>query len=166
MADPYYIDSQGELAWRMRGILADWLIQIHMRFRFLPETIFLAVNIVDRFLSKRVVALAKLQLVGITASLIAAKYEEVVHPSPKQFCAAAEGDYDTNDIVKAEAYILKVLDWDISYPGPLLFLRQISLGADAMQLGVSWSDNPQLSDSNTGFADSNSGEILRGDLYR
>ena len=38
------MDSQKDLAWKMRGILTDWLIQVHMRFRLLPEAHYLAVN--------------------------------------------------------------------------------------------------------------------------
>jgi len=67
------MDSQKDLAWKMRGILTDWLIQVHTRFRLLPETLYLAVNIIDRFLSARVVSLAKLQLVGIMCMFLAAK---------------------------------------------------------------------------------------------
>lgn len=80
MPNPNYMESQKELAWKMRGILTDWLIQVHVRFRLLPETLFLCVNIIDRFLSARVVSLAKLQLVGVTCMFIAAKFEEIRSP--------------------------------------------------------------------------------------
>ena len=42
------MDNQKELQWKMRGILVDWLIEVHTKFRLLPETLFLAVNIIDR----------------------------------------------------------------------------------------------------------------------
>lgn len=74
MPNPQYMDDQEDLKWQMRGILIDWLVEVHIRFRLLPETLFLAVNIVDRFLSNKVVLLDKLQLVGVTAMFIAAKY--------------------------------------------------------------------------------------------
>jgi len=56
-----YMASQKELAWPMRGILLDWLVQVHARFQMLPKTLFLCVNIIDRFSSARVVSLAKLK---------------------------------------------------------------------------------------------------------
>jgi len=62
----------------MRGILLDWLVQVHGRFQLLPETLFLCMNIIDRFLSAQVVSLAKLQLVGITYLFISSKVEEIV----------------------------------------------------------------------------------------
>ncbi|MBE3046670.1 hypothetical protein IMZ48_29895, partial [Candidatus Bathyarchaeota archaeon] len=53
--NPNYMDHQDELEWKMRGILIDWLVEVHTRFHLLPETLFLAVNVVDRFLSEKVV---------------------------------------------------------------------------------------------------------------
>ena len=64
----------------MRTTLIDWLLQVHLRYHMLPETLWIAINIVDRFLSVRVVSLIKLQLVGVTAMFIAAKYEEILAP--------------------------------------------------------------------------------------
>ena len=59
----------------MRAILVDWLVEVHMKFRLVPETLYLCVNIIDRYLEKEFVERTKLQLVGITALLIACKYE-------------------------------------------------------------------------------------------
>lgn len=72
--------GQQEIDWDMRQTLIDWLLQVHLRYHMLPETLWIAVNILDRFLSKRVVSLVKLQLVGVTAMFIAAKYEEIAAP--------------------------------------------------------------------------------------
>ena len=48
MPDPNYMDHQREVTWKMRGILIDWLVEVHGKFRLLPETMFLAVHLVDR----------------------------------------------------------------------------------------------------------------------
>ena len=120
------MESQKDLAWKMRGILTDWLIQVHMRFRLLPETLFLATNIIDRFLSTRVVSLAKLQLVGITCMFVAAKVEEIVAPSAANFLYCADASYTEVEILQAERYILKTLEWNMSYPNPIHFLRRVS----------------------------------------
>ena len=135
MPNPNYIDTQRDLAWKMRGILMDWLIQVHTRFRLLPETLFLAVNIVDRFLSARTVSLVRLQLVGITAIFIAAKYEEIMAPSLHNFIYCSDSTYEEKDILEAEKYILKSLDWNLSYPNPIHFLRRSSK-ADGYDLQV------------------------------
>ncbi|GAA6063576.1 hypothetical protein JCM10212_003155 [Sporobolomyces blumeae] len=126
MPEPDYMANQNEVTWKMRGILVDWLVEIHTKFRLLPETIFLAVNIIDRFLSTRVVSLVKFQLVGVTALFIAAKYEEVVCPSVNNFLYMTDGGYSDEEILKAERYVLSIIGFNLSYPNPINFLRRIS----------------------------------------
>ncbi|KAF8480251.1 cyclin-like protein [Russula ochroleuca] len=126
LPNPNYMDNQKDLAWKMRGILTDWLIQVHTRFRLLPETLYLAVNIIDRFLSARVVSLAKLQLVGITCMFLAAKVEEIVAPSAINFLYCADSSYTEAEILQAEKYILKTLEWNMGLPNPIHFLRRVS----------------------------------------
>ncbi|BGP57727.1 hypothetical protein JCM8202_002380 [Rhodotorula sphaerocarpa] len=126
MPDPEYMSMQNEVTWKMRGILVDWLIEIHTKFRLLPETIFLAVNIIDRFLTSRVVSIVKFQLVGVTALFIAAKYEEVVCPSVNNFLYMTDGGYTDEEILKAERYILGIIGFNLSYPNPINFLRRVS----------------------------------------
>lgn len=124
--NPEYMDHQDDLQWKMRGILVDWLIEVHTRFRLLPETLFLAVNIVDRFLSSKVVMLDKLQLVGVTAMFIAAKYEEVFSPHVQYFRHVADDGFTEEEILRAERFVLSTLDYNLSYPNPMNFLRRIS----------------------------------------
>ena len=124
--NPDYMDHQEHLEWNLRGVLVDWLVEVHLRFHLLPETLYIAVNIVDRFLSAKVVQLEKLQLVGITALFIASKYEEVLSPHVTNFRNVADDGYTEVEILSAERYILQALNYDLSYPNPLNFLRRIS----------------------------------------
>lgn len=126
LPNPDYMDNQTELEWKMRGILIDWLLEVHSRFRLLPETLFLAVNIIDRFLSRKVVQLDRLQLVGVTAMFIASKYEEVLSPHVQNFVHVADDGFSDSEILSAERFILAALDYDLSYPNPMNFLRRIS----------------------------------------
>ncbi|KAF2151965.1 A/B/D/E cyclin [Myriangium duriaei CBS 260.36] len=126
LPNPNYMEKQGELEWKMRGILIDWLLEVHSRFRLLPETLFLAVNIIDRFLSRKVVQLDRLQLVGVTAMFIASKYEEVLSPHVQNFRHVADDGFTEQEILSAERFILSALDYDLSYPNPMNFLRRIS----------------------------------------
>lgn len=126
MPNGNYMSMQRDLNWNLRGVLADWLIETHAKFRLLPETLFLALNVVDRFLSLRTISLSKLQLVGVTALFIAAKYEEVLCPSIQNFLYVADGGYTSEEILRAERYMLKVLNFDLSYASPMNFLRRIS----------------------------------------
>lgn len=124
--NPDYMDHQDDLEWKTRGILIDWLIEVHTRFHLLPETLFLAVNIIDRFLSEKVVQLDRLQLVGITAMFIASKYEEVLSPHVANFRHVADDGFTESEILSAERFILTTLNYDLSYPNPMNFLRRIS----------------------------------------
>lgn len=126
MPNANYMEHQDDLEWKMRGILVDWLIEVHTRFRLLPETLFLAINIVDRFLSSKVVPLDKLQLVGITAMFIASKYEEVLSPHVGNFVHVADDGFTVEEVLSAERYTLSTLKYDLSYPNPMNFLRRIS----------------------------------------
>ncbi|KAJ2083152.1 G2/mitotic-specific cyclin, partial [Coemansia sp. RSA 988] len=126
MPDEQYMGKQKELTWDMRRVLVNWLVQIHYQLRMLPETLFLAVNLVDRFLSLRQVSVAKLQLVGLTGLLVACKYEEMTTPHIQDFAYLAGNCYSVNEIMNAEVFMLRVLDFDLSYPSPLTFLRRVS----------------------------------------
>ena len=124
--NPDYMSHQDDLEWKTRGILIDWLIEVHTRFHLLPETLFLAVNIIDRFLSEKVVQLERLQLVGITAMFIASKYEEVLSPHVANFRHVADDGFSESEILSAERFVLGALNYDLGYPNPMNFLRRIS----------------------------------------
>lgn len=126
LPNPDYMDHQDELEWKTRSILVDWLIEVHTRFHLLPETLFLAINIIDRFLSEKVVQLDRVQLVGITAMFIASKYEEVLSPHVGNFKHVADNGFTESEILAAERFILQTLEYDLSYPNPMNFLRRIS----------------------------------------
>ncbi|KAK7730130.1 B-type cyclin [Botryosphaeria dothidea] len=128
--NPFYMDNQAEIQWSMRSVLMDWLVQVHHRFTLLPETLFLAVNYVDRFLSCKVVSLGKLQLVGATAIFVAAKYEEINCPSVSEIVYMVDGGYTVDEILKAERFMLSMLQFELGWPGPMSFLRRISKADD------------------------------------
>lgn len=121
-----YIDLHPELKWNMRTILVDWLIEVHSSLRLLPETLFLAINFMDRFLSRRVCNLSKFQLVGLAALFVASKTEEITCPSISGFMKMTDGAFQETEMLHAEQYMLQILDFDIWAPGPLTFIRRIS----------------------------------------
>ncbi|KAI0848588.1 cyclin-like protein [Daldinia vernicosa] len=127
---PHYMDIQTEIKWSMRAVLMDWVIQVHTRFGLLPETLFLAVNYIDRFLSVKIVSIGKLQLVGATALLLAAKYEEINCPSVQEIVYMVDGGYNQEEVLKAERFMLTMLNFALGWPGPMSFLRRISKADD------------------------------------
>ncbi|CUM63030.1 uncharacterized protein PRCAT00000592001 [Priceomyces carsonii] len=130
LPDANYMDNQDELKWEMRGVLIDWVVQVHTRFNLLPETLFLTVNYIDRFLSKRKVSLSRFQLVGAVALFIAAKYEEINCPTVQEVAYMADNAYSVDDFLKAERFMIDVLEFDMGWPGPMSFLRRTSKADD------------------------------------
>ncbi|KAI0303727.1 cyclin-like protein [Multifurca ochricompacta] len=120
MPTPNYMDAQNEITWGMRQTLVDWLLQVHLRYHMLPETLWIAVNIVDRFLSHRTVSLVKLQLVG-----------EILAPSAEEFVFMTENGYTKEEILKGERIVLQTLEFNIShYCSPYSWMRKISHADD------------------------------------
>ena len=130
LPNPHYMDNQAEIQWSMRGVLMDWIVQVHHRFNLLPETLFLTTNYIDRFLSCKVVSLGKLQLVGATAIFIAAKYEEIDCPSVQEIVYMVDNGYSVDEVLKAERFMLSMLQFELGWPGPMSFLRKISKADD------------------------------------
>lgn len=126
-----YMAGQSELNWEMRQTLVDWLLQVHLRYHLLPETLWIAINVVDRFLSKRIVSVQKLQLVGVTALFTASKFEEILAPSVDEFVFMTENAYSRDEILKGERIVLQTLEFQISnYCSPYSWMRRISKADD------------------------------------
>eukprot|EP00062_Callorhinchus_milii_P002288 gi/632938326/ref/XP_007904570.1/ PREDICTED: G2/mitotic-specific cyclin-B2 [Callorhinchus milii] len=120
-----YLAGQ-EINERMRAILVDWLIQVHSRFHLLQETLYMGIAIVDRFLQSQPVSRKNLQLVGVTAMLLASKYEEMYAPEIGDFVYITDNAYTKAQIRQMEILILKELDFKLGRPLPLHFLRRAS----------------------------------------
>ncbi|NXC97596.1 CCNB2 protein, partial [Certhia familiaris] len=127
---PHYLDGRMTNG-RMRAILVDWLVQVHSRFRLLQETLYMCVAIMDRFLQSHPVPRKKLQLVGVTALLVASKYEEILSPDVADFVYITDNAYTSSEIREMEMIILKELNFDLGRPLPIHFLRRASKAGEA-----------------------------------
>ena len=90
-----------------------WLVEVHLKFKLVPESLYLTVNLIDRFLEKEQVNRQKLQLIGVTAMLIACKYEEIYPPIVKDFVYITDNAYSKEEILETERLMLQTLDFDI-----------------------------------------------------
>ncbi|KAK6347203.1 hypothetical protein TWF696_007277 [Orbilia brochopaga] len=121
------IDIQTEIQWFMRPYLLDFLIEAHIAFQLLPETLFLTVNLLDRYCSKRVVFKRHYQLVGCAAMLIAAKYGDKKDrvPTIRELQSMCCGLYEEDMFVQMERHVLQTLNWIIGHPTIDNFLQMI-----------------------------------------
>ena len=97
-ARPGYMETQRHVNQTMRSILVDWLIEVHLSFDFVPETLFLAVNLVDRYLERAQVSCDKLQLAGISCFFVASKYEEINRPELRALVHLSDHAYTRQDV--------------------------------------------------------------------
>ncbi|XP_023298946.2 G2/mitotic-specific cyclin-B isoform X2 [Lucilia cuprina] len=128
----YLFKLEAEVYAKMRAVLIDWINEVHTQFHLVAETFQLAVAIIDRYLqtvkdTKR----SHLQLVGVTALFIAAKYEELFPPAIADFIYITDDTYTGKQIRQMELQIFKALGCNLSRPLPIHFLRRFSKAADA-----------------------------------
>ena len=122
--------AQTDINEKMRAILIDWLVDVHLKFKLLPDTMHLTVNIIDRFLSLKHVVRKKLQLVGVTAMLLASKYEEIYAPEVKDFVYISDKAYTRDEILKMESLMLGTLRWHLTVPSAHTFNKRCIKCAD------------------------------------
>lgn len=109
----------------MRTILVDWLVDVHGRFKMLQETLYLSISVMDSFLqADNTINRRELQLVGLTAMLIAAKFEETWAPEINDFVYMSDKAYTAKDVLAMECRMLQKLDFRMGRPLPLHFLRR------------------------------------------
>ena len=164
---------QGDVNEKMRAILVDWLVDVHLKFKLMPETLFLTTNLIDRFLEAKQVTRKHLQLVrrgqrgrgaggeqrhpwpawaalaggtsascraalspaslresllppqvGVTAMLVASKYEEIWAPEVRDFVYISDRAYTRDQILNMEKIMLNVLRFNLTVPTPFNFLAR------------------------------------------
>ncbi|XP_010521286.1 PREDICTED: cyclin-A1-2 isoform X2 [Tarenaya hassleriana] len=108
----------------MRAVLVDWLVEVAEEYRLIPETLYLSVNYIDRYLSGNVINRQKLQLLGVACMMIAAKYEEICPPQVEEFCYITDNTYFKNEVLEMESSVLNYLKFEITAPTAKCFLRR------------------------------------------
>eukprot|EP00525_Craspedostauros_australis_P009782 CAMPEP_0198111902 /NCGR_PEP_ID=MMETSP1442-20131203/3826_1 /TAXON_ID= /ORGANISM="Craspedostauros australis, Strain CCMP3328" /LENGTH=226 /DNA_ID=CAMNT_0043768507 /DNA_START=123 /DNA_END=803 /DNA_ORIENTATION=- len=86
---------------------------------------YLCVNIIDRYLSVVQIPRQKLQLVGVTALLVACKYEELFPMEVKDCVYITDRAYTKDEVVMMEAHIAKKLKFRLSAPTAFQFLQRM-----------------------------------------
>jgi len=122
---PGYMKNQTDINEKMRAILIDWLVEVHLKFKLFSETLYLTVNLIDRYLEKENVLRQHLQLVGVTSMLIASKYEEIYAPEVRDFVYITDQAYTKEEILAMEYKILTTLEFNVTTPSSFRFLERI-----------------------------------------
>ncbi|EPS63345.1 hypothetical protein M569_11441, partial [Genlisea aurea] len=120
----YMEKKQRDITKGMRAVLIDWLVEVSEEYRLVPDTLYLTVNLIDRYLSENSMEKQRLQLLGVTCMLIASKYEEMRAPSVEELCFITDSTYTKEEVVKMESRVLNFLRFQLSVPTTKKFLRR------------------------------------------
>jgi len=139
--DEGFMERQADVTAKMRAILVDWLVDVHLKFKLQPDALHLTVNLLDRYLSLRPVSRKKLQLIGMTCMHIAGKVHEIYPPELRDYCNICDRAYTGQEIMDMELDVLLVLKFECEAVSPLSFL---SLFIGAANVDVSDSEVVQF----------------------
>jgi len=119
------MDQQPEIKWHMRPCLVEFLVELHFTFRLRPETLYLTLNIVDRYVSRRIVYIKHYQLVGCAALWIAAKFEDAKErvPTVQELVHYCRDTYDESAFIQMEGHVLATIQWTLGHPTAEAWLR-------------------------------------------
>ncbi|XP_077265945.1 G2/mitotic-specific cyclin-B3-like [Temnothorax americanus] len=122
-----YMDRQvcfspwrGAREW-MRALLVDWMVEVQESFELNHETLYLAVKLVDLYLTKMTVGKETLQLLGAASLFIASKFDERI-PLMVEDLYICNGAYTKRELIKMEISILKIVNFDLGIPLSYRFL--------------------------------------------
>ena len=107
-----------------RAFLIEWIIDVHRKFRLLPETLYVTVYIIDKFLSLKQIKKSQLHILGVTSLLISTKYEEIYPPELKDLLTVSENKFTKAEVLKMEKEILLTLQFDLTCPSAYRFLER------------------------------------------
>nr|XP_033516323.1 cyclin-A1-1 isoform X2 [Nicotiana tomentosiformis] len=126
-----YMETQKEITPQMRGILINWLIEVHLKFDLMQETLFLMVTLLDYYLSLARVKKNDLQLVGLTSLLLASKYEDLFHPRVMDLLSISAESYTRDQMLEMEKDILRKLKFRLNAATPYVFMLRLLKAAQA-----------------------------------
>ena len=130
----------------IRYALVNWMTNLHCEFDMRPETLFLSVNLLDRFCEECEDVIEKSEIIslGVAALMLASKYEEVYYPCTRSFLKVTEGQVSKSSLLRMECEMLSAwcssarfshtnrnsrsnigtLDFELTVPTAFTFLRR------------------------------------------
>ncbi|KAL5600761.1 hypothetical protein FOVSG1_006878 [Fusarium oxysporum f. sp. vasinfectum] len=117
------IEQQTQITWQLRSSLIDFVVRSHQYFRLPSQVLFLSVNLIDRYCSRKQIGQEYYLLLGSAALWIASKYDGKAYqekgftrPSAKEISELCNGIFDEHMIAQMEISILYTLDWVLGHP--------------------------------------------------
>ncbi|KAJ1652470.1 G2/mitotic-specific cyclin [Dispira simplex] len=132
------MSQQPEFQWEYRGALIDYVVSLHGQLKLGQESLYLTVNIMDRYLSTRVVYVATLQLLVVSALWLACKLEEEKRRIPRldDLVYVCNYTYSKSDLKRMEIEILITLNHALPHPSPELFIHRQCMMRNESRMAV------------------------------
>lgn len=124
--EPKFLFKQTEFTYKHRAILIDWIHSTHSKFKLKDETLFLAVHILDRYLSVKSIRLSQMQLLAVSILFLACKYEEIYSPDLNELLSTTNNVFFKEQVVQLEKDVLKMLDFAITKPTSVKFFYRFA----------------------------------------
>ena len=121
------IQKQTDIKEPMRCILIDWLISLQNKFFMKSKTLFLAINLIDRYLSQKAIIRTKFQLLGVTALFVACKYEEMYMKNINEFVDITAKTFDKYEILEMESELIDLVEFNLDLPLSLDFFGLLGI---------------------------------------
>jgi cyclin B len=118
------VQLKSEVKDTSRAFLVEWIIDVHRKFRLMPESLYLTVLIVDRYLSLVQIKKSQLHILGLTSILVATKYEEIYPPSLQELLGVSENKFSRRDVINMEHDMLTTLEFAVQAPSAYRFLER------------------------------------------
>jgi len=100
----------------MRSILVDWIISLQNYFFTKKDTLFLTINLIDRYISKKPILRTRFQLLGVTALFISFKYEEIYMKHINDFVDLTDKAFTKEQILEMEEELIDLVDFSLDLP--------------------------------------------------
>jgi len=123
-----FMGNQTEITEKMRACLVDWIGELHYKFKMWPETLYVTIAIIDKYLQNEgALAKKQMQVLGLTALHIAGKYEEIYPPELKHLIqVTGDKSVTREEIVRMEFKIIQALDFNFTFPSTLRFMERLA----------------------------------------
>lgn len=121
-----YLSLQNTINERTRPLYIDWMVAIQDKLKLLNETLYLAINLLDRVLSVKQVYSTQLQILSCACLLVASKYEEIYCPEIRDFILLSENNFSKEELKQYEYHVLSSVEFNLNHVSGLEYLRRFN----------------------------------------
>lgn len=122
-----YLPRHPHLTKQMRAVVADWMVEIQETFELNHETLYMAVKVLDIYLSRsKGVEKNDLQVLASASFFISCKFEERSPPLIDDFMYVCDEQFDREQMIQTEMKVLDTIGYDIGFPLSYRFVRRFA----------------------------------------